>query len=154
MTVVAVPDVLKSAVEYLKTVPEVTTIVSTAAGWTNGASGARISGVLGSNWRVPTQGIVIRRAGGPGQIGQGRHQTRLDVWCYGSNALEAVNLWRVVHPALCPEIGSGVRGWLASGCRVVDVVQDADPIPSDDLEVGWSVLVTPYLLTWYEGVIA
>lgn len=148
MAITVLPDVLKSTVDYLKTVPEVTAIVATSAGWTGGGSGPRISGVLGADWRVPTQAVVIRRAGGPGQLGAGRHASRLDVWCYGANAREAVNLWRVVHPALCPE-PPNLIGWTQAGCRVIDVQQNADAIPSDDLEVGWSVLVTPYVLTYY-----
>lgn len=150
MVVVAVPDVLKSAVEFLKAAPEVAALVSSASGWTNGGSGPRISGALGKDWKVPTQAIVVRRAGGPGQLGQGRHASRLDVWCYGANGLEAVTLWRTVHPALCPQPGDGVRGWTAAGCRVTDVVQEADPIPADDVDLGWAALVTPYLVFWRE----
>ncbi len=54
MPLVAVADVVNAAVTYLKTFSEISTIVSTAAGWTNAdptapTSGARISGALGKN---------------------------------------------------------------------------------------------------------
>jgi hypothetical protein len=149
MTLLVVPDVLKSMSSYLASVPEITAIVSTAAGWTNGGSGNRISGALGKNWKVPTQGIVIRRAGGPGADDIGLHRSRLDVWCYGSNGREAVNLWRIVHAALCPQQPI-IRGWTFDNCKVLDVDQDADPIPADDTDTDWAILITPYMLLWRE----
>jgi len=142
--------VLKSLVTYLASVPEVAAIVSTAAGWQDKRTGvARISGALGSQWAVPSQAIVVRRAGGPGADDIGLHRSRLDVWCYGSNGREAVNLWRTVHAALCPQQPI-VRGWTFDNCKVLDVEQDADPIPADDIDVGWSILIAPYMLLWRE----
>jgi hypothetical protein len=150
MTLVIVPDVLTSLAGYLASVPEVAAIVSTAAGWTNGGSGNRISGAFGKNWRVPSRAIVIRRAGGPGGDDIGLHRSRLDVWCCVTNMREAVELWRNVHAALCPQQPIS-RGWTFDHCRVLDVEQDADPIPQDDTDTDWSILVTPYVLTWRES---
>ena len=147
---VALPDVLKSMQTYLSTQADVAALVSTGAGWTNGGSGARVGMVIGANWKVPTTAIRLRRAGGRGQLGAGQHETRVDLWCMGANERDAVNLWRTVQPALCPLPGDRIIGWTASGCRVTDIRQDADPIPADDLEVGWSIIVTPYVLTWRE----
>lgn len=152
MTVIAVPDVVKSLQSFLAGVPEVTAIVSTAAGWTQGGSGNRISGALHPKWRVPTQAIVIRRAGGPGIDRTALHRSRLDIGTYGSNGYESARLWRTVHAAICPQ-PPALRGWTFDYCRVVDVEQDADPIPADDTDVGWSILVTPYLVTWYEQAV-
>lgn len=154
MSITQLPDVSLSAIEYLRSVPEIAAIVSTAAGWVTGApdgqtSGPRVSGALYKNWKVPTQAIVIRRAGGPGTLYDGWHRTRLDFWCYASNEREAVNLWRWLHPAICPD-QSGIVGWTAAGCRVSNVLQEADPIPANDVDVRWSVLITPYVLTWRE----
>jgi hypothetical protein len=150
MSVLAVPDVLKSLLSYLASVSEVAAIVSTAAGWQDKRTGqTRISGALGSMWVVPSQAIVIRRAGGPGADDIGLHRSRLDVWCYGSNGREAVNLWRTVHAALCPQQPIS-RGWTFDACRVLDVSQDADPIPADDTDTDWAILVTPYVLLWRE----
>lgn len=147
---VALPDVLKSLQTYIAGLSDVAALVSTAGGWTNGGSGARVGMVIGANWRVPTTAVRLRRAGGRGALGAGRHETRVDVWCMGANERDAITLWRTLHPLLAPNTGDGIVGWTASGCRVTDVRQDADPIPADDLEVGWSVIVTPYVLTWRE----
>lgn len=143
------PDELKSLQTYLSSVSDLATLVSSSSGWTNGGSGPRIGMVLGANWRVPTTAVRLRRAGGRGQLGAGRYESRVDVWCMGGNERDALLVWRTLHAALCPIDGS-VIGWTASNCRVTDVVQDAAPIPGDDLEVGWSVLVAPYVLTWRE----
>ena len=155
MSVTPLPDVLKSLQTFLASNADVAALVSTTAGWTTAdpdapTSGPRVGMVTGANWRVPSTSIKLRRAGGRGQLGAGRHETRVDVWCMGSNERNAINLWRTVHAVLCPLTGDGVIGWTAAGCRVTDVVQDADPIPGDDLEIGWSVVVTPYLLVWRE----
>ena len=147
MPITPLPDVLKSLQTYLSGVAEVAALVSTGTGWTNGGSGARVGMVIGKDWRVPSVSIVLRRAGGRGQLGAGQHETRVDVWTMARDQRDAVNLWRTVQPALCPLPGDGIIGWTAAGCRVTDVRQDADPIPADDLEVGWSVIVTPYVLT-------
>lgn len=150
MSVTPLPDVLKSLQTYLANNTDVAALVSTAAGWTNGGSGPRVGMVTGANWRVPSTSVKLRRAGGAGQLGAGRHETRVDVWCMGGNERDAITLWRTVQAVLCPLTGDSIIGWTAAGCRVTDVVQDADPIPGDDLEVGWSVVVTPYLLVWRE----
>lgn len=141
----ALPDVVKSTIEYLKAVPEVAAIVGTGAGWQpgSGGSGARISGALGDKWKVPTQAIVIRRAGIPRDELDGWLWERLDVWCYGANGLESSGLWRVVDPAICPD-QSGVTGWVAANCRVANVIREAGPTPADDLDVGWSILIATY----------
>jgi hypothetical protein len=149
VSIVPAPDVLKSLQAYLSGVADVAALVSSVEGWRNGGSGPRVGMVVGKNWRVPTTAIKLRRAGGRGQLGAGRHETRVDVWTMGANERDAVTLWRTVHPSLCPSDGS-VIGWTAANCRVTDVVQDAGSIPGDDLEVGWSVIVTPYVLTWRE----
>lgn len=153
MTLVPVGDVVLSTVDYLRTVPEVAAIVSTAAGWQTGAtsgasSGPRISGARYVNWRVKSAAVVVRRAGGPpDNEHNGWSWTRLDVWCYGSTAREAVNLWRYVHPAVCPD-QAGVVGWSAAGCRVANVIKEVDPIPIDDEDVDWPAILTPYLVRW------
>lgn len=152
----ALPDVLKSMQTHVAGLPTVSTLVSTAAGWTATdpnapTSGPRVGMVIGKNWKVPSTAIVLKRAGGRGALGVGRHETRVDVWCMAREQRDAVGLWRELHPRLCPVTGDAIVGWTASQCRVTDVRQDADPIPAEDLEVGWAVLVTPYLVYWQEA---
>lgn len=152
MTLTPVPDVLKSTVDYLKTVPELSALVSTAAGWTGGGSGARIAGAIGNLWKVPSVSLRLRRAGGPGPDPSynGLHRTRLDVWCMAGSERDAVNLWRYLHPAICPD-QSRTTGWDMAGCRVTNVLAEVDPIPADDLEAGWWVLLAPYVLEYFES---
>lgn len=147
--IVAVPDVVDSVRTYLSAVPEIAALVSSSSGWTNG-SGPRVSGSINRGWKIPSISIVLRRAGGPGVDETALHTTRLDVRCLAGSTRDASRLWRTVHAALVPR-SPGITGWTAASCRVVDVDQDADPIPDDDTDVGWYVLVAPYLFRWYES---
>ena len=146
--IVAVPDVVDSVRIFLSSVPEVAALVSSSSGWAKG-SGPRISGSINRGWKVPSLAIVLRRAGGAGIDETARHVTRLDVRCLAGSTRDAAMLWRTVHAALAPR-PPGITGWAAASCRVTDVEQDADPIPDDDTDVGWYVLVAPYLFSWYE----
>lgn len=143
MSAVVTPDHKGAALVYLRSRPGVTGIVQAS----------RIAGTLPNGQSMPGFAVSLFKSGGPGRIGTTPLAVyRLDVWCYGPNALEAMNLWRAVHAELMPVQGRP-NGFTAAGCRVLDVRAESGPSEITTRE-GWPVVWSPYLLTISEVPVA
>lgn len=74
---------------------------------------------------------------------------RLDVWCFGPNALSAATLERFVYAVMEPLPPVDV-GFTAAGCRVLDVHAEAQPLARVLPNTDWPVRWRPYRLTYQE----
>jgi hypothetical protein len=158
MVVVARADLLYAVTDRLRSFSELTTMVSSAAGWNGTGSGPRIGGERrsGANgWAMPTSAIVVRRAGGPVRledVGLGHKTSRLDIVCYGQTAKLAADVWRMLDAVLVPASG-GVGGQHVSftlhGARIDDVVPETDAMSLIDPELRWPFVLSPYVFSWW-----
>lgn len=158
MVVLARADLLYAVTDRLRSFSELTALVSSSAGWNGTGSGPRIGGErrTGPNgWAMPTQAIVVRRAGGPVRIEDvalGYKTSRLDIVCYGQTAKLAADVWRMLDAVLVPAQG-GVGGQVASftlhGARVDSVIPETDATSLVDPELRWPFVLAPYVFSWW-----
>jgi hypothetical protein len=149
MAVVARPDVLGSIVAYLRSFPEITALVATAAGATDSRTTPRVSGEKQDWWDMPTHAVWLNRTGGP-IVGSdyllGWWNQRIDVTCYGSSKREATRLMELVLPALCPMQGERAGSFVWSGVRVSDIVPESDIISEIEDDTGWPFAWLPVIV--------
>lgn len=135
---------------HLRGIPEVTDLVSSAAGWTDGRTEPRISGQLQDKWRMPTRAVRLRRTGGPiigGDYSMGLWTSRIDVLCYGQDVRLAGGLLDVVLPALCVLQGNEAS-FIENGCQVGSVEPEADVFADVDPETTWPFAFAPLIVRW------
>lgn len=153
-TLVAAPNPYSALTVRLASFAEIAALVSTATGWKNDDSGARISSVRQANWELPTHAILIRKAGGPpGERDARIRRSRADLWYFGpgkdpgTQEREAYRLYLQTVPAFRPDTG---ESFVAAHCRVYTIEEEAEPFPYVDTDTGWRVLVGPVVVTWSE----
>lgn len=150
MPVLARPDLLGAMLSHLRGIPEVTALVSSAAGWKDGRTEPRISGQLQSQWNMPTRAVRLRRTGGPilgDDFTMGLWTSRVDVLCYGQDVRLAAGLLDVVLPALCVLQGNAA-GFTEHGCRVGSIEPEADVFADVDPESEWPFAFLPLVVRW------
>lgn len=146
------PDIIGALIVRTTSDAQVTSLVGSGAGWLNSQSGNRVAQGINSDWKMPTHAIVIRLAGGPpGDQSVRKQFTRFDWNFYGSNIFECTRLWRATHPILCPgqESSSGTS-FRAKNVVVYDIAQESGPLPDEEPNTRFPVLIVPYLVTWSE----
>jgi hypothetical protein len=153
MVLVAAPNPYSALTVRLASFSEILALVSSAPGWKNGGSGARISSVRQADWSLPTHAILVRKAGGPPPDRDARtRHSRADLWYFGpgkdvgTQEREAYRLYEQVIPALT----AAGESFVAANCRVYSIEEEAEPIPYVDQDSGWRVLVGPVVIHWSE----
>lgn len=147
MAVTALPDVLGATMAYLRSVSEITALVATAAGATDGRSTPRVSGEKQDWWKMPTHAVWLNRTGGPvGDYLNGWWNQRIDVTCYGSTKREATRLLEIVFPALCPRQGERPGSFVQSGVRIGDIIPEAGIISDVEPDTTWPFCWLPVVV--------
>lgn len=150
MPVVARPNLTTAIRSRLLQFTEVTSLVSSAAGWTDGRTDPRIASQLHDRWAMPTRAIRLRRTGGPlveQDYSLGLWRSRIDLFCYGAYGHEAQGLLDIVVPALCPLQGTA-SGFTIGGCRVAVIEPEAEGFSDVDPASGWPFAWMPLLVLW------
>jgi len=150
VAVLARPDLLGAMLTHLRGISEVTELVSSSSGWTDGRTEPRISGQLQDKWKLPTRAVRLRRTGGPiigTDFTMGLWSSRVDVLCYGQDVRLAAGLLDVVLPALCTMQGNAA-GFTEHGCRVGSVEPEADVFADIDPESHWPFAYLPLIVRW------
>lgn len=153
MVVVARPNLVTALRDRMLTFSEVTSLISSSAGWTDGRTEARIGSQIHGLWKMPTRAIWLNRVGGPqtpGDYSMGLWRSRIDLYCYGGAGHEAQDLMDIVLPALC--VRQGVAASFAlRGCRVVEIAPETDAFADVNTATRWPHVVVPIMVTWGEG---
>lgn len=153
MVVVARPNIVTAVRSRLLTFPEVTSLISSPAGWVDGRTEARIGSQIHSAWKMPTRAIWLNRVGGPqtpDDYSMGLWRSRIDLYCYGGAGHEAQDLMDIVIPALCVR-QSSVAAFTLRGCRVVEIAPEADGFADVNPATRWPHVLVPIMVTWGEG---
>lgn len=146
------PDIIGALIVRATSDVQVTSLIGSAAGWLNLQSGNRIAMGINADWKMPTHAISIRPAGGPlGDPTVRMQRTRFDWNFYGSNPFECMRLWRATHPIICPgqESSTGVS-FRAKNTVVYDIAQESGPLPEEEPNTRYPVLIVPYVVSWSE----
>lgn len=154
MAVQALPDVIGAIVARLRSFPEITALVGSTPGYKTTATvdektRPRVSPTLQGFWAMPTYAIVVQ-----GPIGKpaaddpdfGIHATRCDLHIYGPNPKNAMDLWRIVEPALCPLLPTS-RSFVQAGVRFGDVVREGGPTALIEPQTTYPKVVATYIFT-------
>jgi hypothetical protein len=150
MAIVVRPNLGTALRARLLTFPEVTALVSSAAGWTDGRTEPRIASQLHDKWKMPTRAVRLRRTGGPiveNDASLGIWRSRVDLICYGGAGHEAVGLLDTVLPALVPT-QRAAAGFTAGPCRVALVEPEAELFADVDPATGWPFAWLPLSVLW------
>lgn len=155
MVVVARPDLLGALIARLRAITELTALVATSAGATDGRTTPRISGQRQDWWRMdpppvgPAHSILLQRTGGPpGDYLGGLWFSRIDMTTYGPNNREATRLMDILLPTLCPAQGGTSGSFIQSGVRVYDIAPEAEMLVTSDPERAWPFAWLPVVVTW------
>jgi len=91
--------------------------------------------------------LISTGRGGPGELGSARLGERVDISCYGPDDRTAMLLWRTVHYALCPPIGS-TRGnsFTLAGCTVNNIQPEGGPSRLIDPDTKWPYVTGGYIV--------
>jgi hypothetical protein len=136
----ALPDVTAAVITYLRAAPAVAALV-----------GTKISARRQAAWGLPAYAVLVEGGrGGAGEWGGlPLQRERFDLTCYGPDDRTAHLLWRTVHYALLPPIGSGrLAGFTAAGTSVVTIEQEGGPLRLVDPETSWPYTVASYQFTY------
>lgn len=138
MAITARPNLLTAMRSRLLTFSEVTSLVSSAAGWVDGRTEARVASQIHGQWKMPTRAIRLRRGGGPPSFDfrVGLWRARVDVFCYGGAGHEASDLVDIVFPVLCPEAGAP-SDFAAGNCLVGLVEPEAEVFADVEPDSRW-----------------
>lgn len=138
----ATPDVKAAVIAKMLTISVITALTT------------RIGSVHRTVWGAePGHFILIRIAGDTDYLTWSEVQyqkTRLDMEFYGVSPEDAYELWRTVHPALCPRQGSGTHRFIASNCSVVGLEKESGPFELIDDLTQLPFIAASYLALWSE----
>ncbi len=136
MVVTALPDLAGAIVAHLRAVPAITALV-----------GTKISARRQDAWNLPAYAVLVENAqGGFGEVDGGLQKERAQLTCYGPDDRTAHLLWRTVHYALLPPIGSGREaGFIAAQTSVLTIEQEGGPLRLVDPDTAW-----PYTTCGYQ----
>lgn len=146
MPVVARPNLLTCLRSRLLQVPEITDLVSSAAGWTDGRTEARIASQLHDKWKLPTRAIRLQRVGGAPDGEDYRFgiwRSRVDVFCYGAHGHEAAELAELVLAVFCPRQRTDA-GFTLAGCVVEGIEPEADIYADVERDTRYPFAWAPY----------
>jgi len=150
MPVIARPNLGSAVRARLLQFPEITSLVSSAAGWTDGRTEPRVGSQMHDKWHMPTRAIRLRRTGGAlveQDYSAGLWRSRIDLFCYGGHPHEAQQLIDVVLPALCPTQDTAA-GFEIGGCRVGLIEPEADGFADIDPTTSWPTAWVPLSILW------
>ena len=143
-TTTAQPDLLKAIIGHLLVNTTLTNLTST-----------RISGEFHNDWlasgdKAPSKSLLIRHNSDVNNDPDTRISfTRMDVRCYGQTGFEAMKVWNVLKPTLCP--GADARNSFSrGGCRVYQVGVESGPIRTLEPDTKWPVVFGSFIFMWSE----
>lgn len=159
MVVTAPPDIVGALLVRLRSfaVEWSALGLDSHAGWKGSGSGLRISGEIGGGehgWKMPTRGLIIRRAGGPivgDDYAMGLYATRIDTVSYGPTGELAGAVWALLHAILVPKTGEQrYPSFTVAGCRVGNIVPEVGPVSDTERDTGYRYVFAPYIVQWVE----
>lgn len=96
--------------------------------------------------------LIQTGRGGRGDIGLGLQEERVDLMCYGSNRIEAYNLWRKLDWYLLPKDRSRKTHFHYANTRVKVIARESGPLRLTDADAqDWPYCFAPYIFI-YDGV--
>jgi hypothetical protein len=96
--------------------------------------------------------MINSGVGGRGDVGSSLQEERVDLFCYGTNKLNAYLLWRFMDWWLYPQDRSRSCNFLKAHCRVYKVQRESGPLRLVDPDIiGWHYTMAPYIFT-FSGV--
>lgn len=139
-------DVIGACVAYGRTLTSVTALTST-----------RISATRQKAWVMPTYAIVVQGPfGGPGPLGAGLTEERVDWWCYGSGdepgtreRTAKILAARLAYALFRPDL-NGPPPFVAAGTRVTDMRAAGGRIFLVDPDTGWGYVVVQSIVKYSE----
>lgn len=140
----ALPDIKAAVIEHLLASSDITALVST-----------RIGSVQREAWGAePGPFVLVRVNGSPG-LGNwkevGFQVTRLDFEFHAMSPDEATQVWRTVHPVICPQQGASQKwAFTISNCRVVYMEQESGPFEILDPTTDQYFTGAAYIAVWAE----
>lgn len=118
------------------------------------AQTTRIGSVHRTVWGAePGKFILIRIAGNTDETNWyefGYQKTRMDMEFYGATPEDAFELWRTVHPELCPRQGSGQFRFVSENCKVVGLEKESGPFELIDDVTELPFVSATYVALWSE----
>lgn len=140
----AIPDIAAALLLRLKSFSAVTTLATGGIllTWPKKADGSLAFDV------PPFKRLILIQTGrgGPGELPSARMGERFDLLCYGTDERTANELWRTVHYAICPPMGSGrANGFTLAGCHVNNVQMEGGPNRLIDPDTGWPYCQASYV---------
>lgn len=150
MVLIAQPNLISALRSHLLTFPEITSLVSSPAGWTDGRTEPRVASQIHDRWVMPTRAITLRLTGGPtdeNDASMGLETARVDVQCYGSHPHEAQGLINLVVPALQP-LQRTPAGFTQGPCRIGSITREAAVIVDVNPTTGWPFAWVPMIVRW------
>jgi hypothetical protein len=148
MAVATLPDVIGALIARYRSFSAITALTST-----------RISAAVQQSWNpMPRHAILVSGpVGAPGRTLSehlaGIQNTRVDLYFYGSTSFEAMRLWRVAAPYICPRQDT-LTQFVQSGCRFTNVFQEGGPSRADEDDTGWPRVLATYVYKWSEFPVA
>jgi hypothetical protein len=146
----AIPDIAAALKLRIASFAAVTSIVPSTGillNWPKQADGTLAFKVPDpTSGKFPYKILIQTGRGGPGELPAARMGERIDVFCYGPDERTANLLWRTVHYALCPPMGSSrTNGFTLAGCQVNTLQMEAGPNRGFDADTGWPFCQASYL---------
>lgn len=87
--------------------------------------------------------------GGPGDIGLGMYQSRIDIQCYGVDRKTAYDMYRMVDYYLLPPNERVKTSFIYANCRVKKVEREGGFLRLVDADAAnWNYTTAPYIFTF------
>lgn len=160
---VVLPNVIAAIVARLKGDPDVVALCSQGVPVGREpriAAGFPESSDDSYRWRMPHFAVIVQRAGGPpGDVDIGLQFARFDVRCFGpgrtltTRQRLADQLWRTVHPALCPP-PYYPTGFHAAGTLVQQIYAEGEALTDVEPGTDWPIVVCSYIAMYMSRQVA
>ena len=101
---------------------------------------------------MPRKAVVLRLSGGPGSNDYARiGRVRVDVWCYGQNFSQALEVQQLVQDAL-KHVKHDEQIVSTVGVLIHNCIEAGGPHNFRDPETDWPVIIQSWLVTASETV--
>lgn len=141
MSIPPLPDIVGALIARYRSFTEITDLTA-----------LRISNRLQSDW-FPNGDVrpaiwINGPIGSPrADVQAGIQRSRFDVFFYGANQFEAMRLWRIAHPCICPDQARSSAYWVGQTI-VRNAFHEGGPSRADDGEAKHPRVLATYVYEW------
>jgi hypothetical protein len=93
--------------------------------------------------------VILPSRGGPGDVGLGQQESRIDIRCYGSDEIQSKKIWRALDYYLYPLDTRRATAFTRNNCQINWIIREsAEWTLTDSDAANWPFTMAAYIVNY------